>query len=129
MSYLALATLRYEEVVKFYGSILAFPVLRSWDRPRGRGCLFDVRGLRLEILDASREQSPQDLGAPGDRVNLVVEVEDVDAVRAALGIVAPEPFNTSWGARLFQVRDPDGIPVWFLQWAEDAPGRVPRLSD
>lgn len=121
MSYVALATLRFDEVREFYGDTLGFPLLRSWNRPRGRGCLFDLRGLRLEILDAAREQSPHELGAPGDRVNLVIEVEDVDAVRAGLAVETQPAFTTSWGAKLFQVRDPDGVPVWFLQWLA-APG-------
>lgn len=116
MSYIALATRRFDEVRDFYGVTLGFPVIRSWDRPRGRGCLFDLDGLRLEILDAAREQSPQDPGAPGDRVNLVIEVADVDAVRASIARETREPLTTSWGAKLFQVRDPDGLPVWFLQW-------------
>ena len=120
MSFVALATERFDEVAAFYRDVLGFPTTRSWDRTRGRGCEFDARGLRLEVLDASREQSPQVLGAPGDRINIVVEVPDVDAVRAGLPLETPEPFTTSWGARLFQVRDPDGIPVWFLQWLPDA---------
>lgn len=120
MSYIALATARFDHVVQFYGLTLGFPTVRSWDRPRGRGCVFDLQGLRLEILDASREQSPHALGEPGDRVNIVVEVTDVDAVRASLSRETPEPFTTSWGAKLFQVRDPDGVPVWFLQWLNEA---------
>lgn len=118
MSYVALATSYYDDVVEFYGVTLGFPTVRSWDRPRGRGRVFDLNGLRLEILDARREQSPHDLGTPGDRVNIVVEVDDVDAVRAGLAQETPEPVATSWGAKLFRVRDPDGVPVWFLQWIE-----------
>lgn len=121
MSYVALATARYDEVVRFYRLTLGFPTVRSWDRPRGRGCVFDLDGLHLEILDATREQSPKDLGNPGERINIVVEVADVDAVRAALPAETPEPFSTSWGAKLFRVLDPDGVPVWFLQWLRTAP--------
>ena len=122
MSFIALATRRYAEVVDFYGTALGFPAVRSWDRPRGRGCVFDLGGLKLEILDALREQAPQQLGDPGERVNVVVEVDDLDAMRSRLPIATPEPFATSWGARLFSLRDPDGIPVWFLQWIEPVDG-------
>lgn len=122
MSFIALATRRYAEVVDFYGAALGFPVVRSWDRPRGRGCVFDLGGLKLEILDALREQAPQQLGDPGERVNVVVEVDDLDAMRSRLPIATPEPCATSWGARLFSLRDPDGIPVWFLQWIEPVDG-------
>lgn len=122
MSYIALATFRFDDVVRFYGTDLGFPTVRAWDRPRGRGCVFDLYGLRLEILDASREQAPKQLGEPGERVNIVVEVDDVDAVRAGLGIETPAPFTTSWGGRLFRVCDPDGVPVWFLQWLNGPAG-------
>jgi catechol 2,3-dioxygenase-like lactoylglutathione lyase family enzyme len=118
MSYVALATQRYEEVVEFYGSLLGFPVVDQWDRPNARGRRFDLDGMRLEILDNQRKQRPVPIGSPADRVQLVVEVDDIEKAREGLGIEAPLPESTSWGARLFQVRDPDGIPVTFLQWVE-----------
>jgi hypothetical protein len=72
--------------------------------------------MRLEILDNQREKSPLALGAPADRFHLVVEVDDVEKARDSVKIDAPLPQGTSWGARLFQVHDPDGVPVTFLQW-------------
>ena len=45
---------------------------------------------------------------------------DIDTARRQLQIAAPAPEAVSWGARLFQVRDPDGVPVTFIQW--DDPG-------
>ncbi len=118
MSYVALATDRYDEVVAFYGERLGFPVVDEWDRTNARGLRFDLGGMRLEIIDNQREKSPLDLGAPADRVHLVVEVEDADKAHTGIGIEAPVPQSTSWGARLFQVRDPDGVPITFLQWTE-----------
>lgn len=116
MSYLALATLRFDEMVEFYGRSLWRPLLRSWDRPDGRGCVFDLSGIRLEILDAVREKNSMQLPPPGDRFHLVLEVLDIDAAQRALRIETPEPVTTSWGARMFTVRDPDGIAVCYLQW-------------
>ncbi len=118
MSYVALVTERYDEVVEFYGGLLRFPVVKWWDRPNARGLRFDLGGMRLEILDNQRERRPVVLGAPGDRVHVVVEVDDIEEARDSIDIEAPPPQGTSWGARLFQVRDPDGIPVTFLQWIE-----------
>lgn len=129
MSYVALATSRFDEVVRFYGTALGFPKIRSWDRPRGRGCMFDLGGLRLEVLDAAREQSPQRLGDPAERINLVVEVDDLEAVRRGLGCESPDPTATSWGARLFRVFDPDGVPVWFLQWVQGSPVQDRSVTD
>lgn len=123
MSYVALATERYEAMIRFYGVTLGFPVAAAWDRPGARGQVFDLGGgLRLEILDAIGQKLPLRLGPADDRCHVVVEVENVDAARARLPITTPEPVGTSWGARLFQLRDPDGTPVWFLEWLRDGTG-------
>jgi len=117
MSYIALATDRFDLVRAFYEDSLGFPVVAEWDRPNGRGRRYDLcGGLRLEILDNVRECHPFQLALAGDRTHIVVEVEDIDAARRKLAVTAPEPQTASWGARLFQLRDPDGIPVTFLQW-------------
>lgn len=118
MSYVALVTERYDEVVEFYGRRLGFPIVDEWDRANGRGVRFDLGGMRLEILDNQRERRPLDLGDPADRVHVVVEVNDIEATRMRLEIEAPPVQSTSWGADLFQIRDPDGVPVTFLQWIE-----------
>ena len=120
MSYVAFATERYDEMIKFYGGLLGFPVVDRWDRPNARGLRFDLGGMRLEILDNKREQHPLSLGSPADRVHLVVEVDDIEEARDSIDIEAPLPQATSWGARLFQVRDPDGVPITFLQWIKTA---------
>jgi len=118
MSYMALATDFFDEVVLFYGEALGFPTVGRWDRPNGRGQRFDLGGLRLEILDNTRERRPLRLEDTADRVHVVVEVDDVEAAHSRITIEAPSPKATSWGARLFQIRDPDGVPVTFLQWSE-----------
>jgi uncharacterized glyoxalase superfamily protein PhnB len=48
----------------------------------------------------------------------VIEVDDIEAARRDIKIDASPAQTTSWGARLFHVRDPDGVPVTFLQWIE-----------
>ncbi len=119
MSYVALITDKFDEVVKFYGTDLGFPIVDQWDRPNGRGQRFDVSGMRLEILDNALESPPLSLGEPGDRLHVVVEVDDIEDARSRVKVDAPSPQSTSWGARLFQVRDPDGVPVTFLQWIRE----------
>ena len=127
MSYAALATDRFDEVARFYGQTLGFAVVDQWDRPNARGVRFDLGGMRLEILDNARQRSPLSIPTAGDRFHVVVEVDDVDASHAALAISAPVPVDTSWGARLFQLRDPDGIPVTFLQWVESKDAKSARI--
>ena len=116
MSYMALATDCFDEVILFYGERLGFPVVAEWDRTNGRGRRFDLGGLRLEILENARERRPLNLGEPTDRLHVVVEVDDIEAVRRRLSVETASPQSVSWGTRLFQVRDPDGVPVTFLQW-------------
>lgn len=119
VSYIALATNAFDDVVSFYGQALGFLVVEQWDRPRGRGRRFDLGGgLRLEILDNAREPKPMRLDQ-SERVHVVVEVDDIEATWEGLSVPAPYPMNTSWGARLFQIQDPDGVPVTFLQWQEN----------
>ena len=118
MSYVALATDAFEEMARFYGEALGFPVVAEWDRPHGRGRRFALGGgLRLEILDNKRERTPMHLER-GERVHVVVEVEDIEAAWDKLKgkVAAPAPAETSWDARLFQIPDPDGTPVTFLEW-------------
>ena len=118
MSYVALVTDRFDEVVQFYGEELGFTVVEQWERSNARGLRFDVGGMRLEILDNERERKPLALGTLADRFHVVIEVDNVDAARREIKIDAPPAQTTSWGARMFQVRDPDGVPVTFLQWIE-----------
>ena len=128
MSYVALATDAFDEVVRFYGGALVFPVIAQWDRPNGRGLRFDLGGgLRLEILDNSRERKPAFLSTPGGRTHLVIEVEDIDVAWRGLKVRAPAPQTVSWCARLFQLRDPDGTLITYLEWIADLP--VPTHND
>ena len=77
-----------------------------------------MHSLRLEILDNQRERKPLALGTPADRFHVVIEVDDIEVAGRDIKIDAPPTQTTSWGARIFQVRDPDGVPVTFLQWIE-----------
>ena len=116
MSYIAFATNNFDAVAEFYGATLSFPVVEHWDRPNGRGRRFDLGGgLRLEILDNVRERHPAALEMSA-RVHVVVEVQDIQLAWEGLRVPAPTPAETSWGARLFQIQDPDGVPVTFLEW-------------
>ena len=115
MSYVALATDQFDAMFRFYGDTLRFPHVDGHDRPGARACVFDLHGLRVEILDNSREKHAMKLGEAGNRLHLVVEVDDVDAVHRDLRLDIPPPCDTSWGTRVFSVRDPDGTPVWFVQ--------------
>lgn len=111
-----MVTSRFGEVTRFYGELLGFPIVQQWDRSNARGVRFDTGGMRLEIIDNEREQHRLELGDAANRIQIVVEVENIDAARERINVNAPPTQDTSWGARLFQVLDPDSVPVTFLQW-------------
>ena len=116
MSYIAFATNAFADVTHFYGVTLGFQIVEQWDRINGRGQRFDLGGgLRLEILDNVRERHPVPLDTSA-RVHVVVEVADIRTAWDNIKEPAPVPTETSWGARLFQIQDPDGVPVTFLEW-------------
>lgn len=120
MSYIAFMTNSFDSVTSFYGETLGFPIIEQWDRKNGRGRRFALGGgLRLEILDNRRERRPAPLDR-SERVHVVIEVDDVQAAWERLQLEAPAPALTSWGAKLFQTNDPDGVPVTFLQWTKGA---------
>ena len=118
MGYVAIATANFDSMIRFYTG-LGFRKVRGWDRPNGRGQILELHGLRLEILDASRERFPMRLEPPGDRFHVILEVPDLDQARQGIQGDTPEPVATSWGTRILKLRDPDGIRVWFLQWLDD----------
>jgi catechol 2,3-dioxygenase-like lactoylglutathione lyase family enzyme len=119
MSYVALATDHFDAMSRFYGEVLSFPLLTEWDRPRGRGRRFDLgAGLKLELLDNRREPKPAFLLHGSDRLHIVVEVVDINEARRELSLKCPEIQRVSWGALLFQIRDPDGTPITYLEWLD-----------
>ena len=127
MSYVALATDRFDAMVDFYRGRLGFEAVAEWSRPNARGIRLDLGGMRLELFDNRRQREPLPLGTPADRFHVVIEVANIEAAYRSLDIDAPPPQGTSWGARLFQVRDPDGLPVTYLEWEEaarDAPMEI-----
>ena len=83
MSYVALATDRFDEVVHFYRELLQLPVADAWDRDEARGIRFDAGGMQLEILDNSRQRQPLQLGDAAERLHIVIEVEDIEAARSS----------------------------------------------
>ena len=123
MSYIALVTNRFDEVTSFYGNVLGFPIVERWDRGNARGQRFDSGGMRLEIIDNGREKRHLNLGDPAQRVHIVTEVDDIESARDRIGVDVPPVTETSWGSRLFQIHDPDGIPITYLQWLEKRDGR------
>ena len=98
----------YERSLAFYRDELGFPVRSSWDRgPADRGCVLEVGAGHVELLDRGQPRPPQG-------VSLYWQVDDVDAIHAALrarGGALDPPVDRPWGHRAIGLRDPDGLPL------------------
>ena len=77
MSFVALVTNRFDEVTRFYGELLGFPIIDQWDRSNARGQRFDAGGMRLEIIDNEREEHECELAASSNKFHIVGEVDDI----------------------------------------------------
>jgi catechol 2,3-dioxygenase-like lactoylglutathione lyase family enzyme len=106
----------------FYEGTLGLPVVSSWDRADGAGCLLDAGGGVIELLGKSPGDAARggwDFIMPIAKYDITLEVASVAAAHAALkakgveGLTEPEA--TAWGARSFLVTDPDETPVVYLE--------------
>lgn len=120
MGFVSLMTARYAEMVSFYRDRLGGRVERAWERPGARGMLVDLGGLRVELMDATREGQRGALEKTNKGIHLVIEVAGLHGLAGAMGL--PEPASTSWGAKLVTLADPDGLPVSLLEWTGPPPG-------
>lgn len=101
---------KWEECVSFYKEILGFRIVEE----RERFVEFQVTpGARVGILRPLKPQSPR---TGHERVILSVCVEDIEAAHAELqercpGL--PPVRGHPWGARVFELRDPEGWRIEF----------------
>lgn len=78
-------------------------------------------GCNLIYLRTGLETfKPDSMRGDADGVLIVFVVDDVDAECARLergGVAITTPLETEpWGERFFQVSDPNGVVVQFVQW-------------
>lgn len=116
MSYVALATRRFDAMLAFYHQRLGLELIEQFQRPGARGAFISLgQGARLELVDAAAQSRPMQLNdTADDRLHIVIETPDLHETAQALDL--PEPRNVSWGAIVSTLKDPDGVSVWFLQW-------------
>ncbi len=102
----------YDQSVAFYRDTMGLSLFRSWDRPSGRGSVFQMGPGLIEIVTGEgSKQSPGFSGA-------VIAVNDVQAAYeeiVARGAKATEPLTAPWGHRMFTVNAPDGLELIFIQ--------------
>lgn len=100
----------WAETVAFYRDGLELPILveNEWFVEFSLG-----KTARLSIADERRATIQSSAGAG---ITLTFEVEDVEAVHAALtaaGLTPGALRDHAWGARVFYLRDPEGYRLEF----------------
>ena len=114
-SRLILGTSKFEAMISFYADRLGFPITDQLELTSGRRVQIELPGILLEVFDNDSEPSPSLLGASLDRIQLVIEVDDLEKTRDLIDLETPIPHFTQSGARRFQIRDPDGLPIILTQ--------------
>ncbi len=107
----------FDATAGFYGAVLGLDCVSSWDRPTGKGALFSAGGNAVvEVLAAAAGEAPFK-APPRDSFSIMIEVDDIDARRAAIagkaGAEATPVVDKPWN-RSFSVRDPDGVAIFFF---------------
>lgn len=107
---------KWEECVSFYRNVLAFPVVDE----RERFVEFQVApGARIGILRPLHPERPE---RSHDRVIVSICVVSVEEAHSELKARCPDlpPIRKHpWGARVFELRDPEG---WRLEFWSSTDG-------
>jgi catechol 2,3-dioxygenase-like lactoylglutathione lyase family enzyme len=114
-SHFTLYTNKFKAMLEFYRDRLGFSVLEHSDQAGCSDVLIELPDMLLEIINNDHMTSPELLGASLDRIHIIVAVPDIEATRDVLDIETPIPNITQRGDLMFQLRDPDGLPITFIQ--------------
>lgn len=101
----------FEATLSFYRDALQLQVASTWDDPDGRGAVFRVNDLGLEVLEANKHHP---FVAPAG-VTVAIERDDVDALYERLepmGFQFESPIaDRPWGERSFTILAPNGLAI------------------
>jgi catechol 2,3-dioxygenase-like lactoylglutathione lyase family enzyme len=118
-SAVALTVADVDASVRFFTEHFGYQVLMSADGFASLGR--DDAALGIALLRTGLEVLPAaDRDRHADGVIVAMVVDDLEGELARLqreGVAITLPLRTEeWGERLFQVRDPNGVPVELVDW-------------
>lgn len=112
----------FDGAAGFYGAALGMPTVESWDRPDGRGAIFDAGRATVEVLDRPQAEHVDRIEA-GERVSgpvrLALEVRNLEAAKQALAArglkPAAGPVETPWGDLNQRMRTPEAVQITLFE--------------
>jgi catechol 2,3-dioxygenase-like lactoylglutathione lyase family enzyme len=111
----------YRKSFEFYHDILGFKLSNSWQRKDSWGALFNVGPAIVEIIWFPEGAGLLDCAfqPERDKMDIIFDVSDVDILYQRLQEldinIVKKPYDAPWGYRLFKIKDPDGIPLSFME--------------
>lgn len=118
----ALTTVDYERLVKFYCEGLGIEPAQFWNNGQGRALILTMGQATLEIFDEAQAQTIDDIEA-GQRISgqirFALQVPDLKAAMERLlahgATLVHPPVTTPWGDYNVRLQDPDGMQITLFQ--------------
>ncbi len=115
----------WHESMRFWRDSLGLEVASGWSDDGHHGVALKLGGSHVVVADKVKIRD-EELGFPIEpgKPYLYVKVKGLDALVAHLKSkkipVLSGPLELHWGPRLAAVKDPDGVPVMFVEWAQES---------
>jgi catechol 2,3-dioxygenase-like lactoylglutathione lyase family enzyme len=111
----------YRKSFEFYKNVLGLRLASSWQRKDSWGAIFPAGNSDIEItwFPSGEGLEACNYIPPINKTEVMLEVHDIDIVygrlRAAGAEIIDQPHDTSWGFRVFSLKDPDNIKITISQ--------------
>ncbi len=115
----------WDKSMRFWRDALGLEVESDWSDDSHHGVALKLGHSHVVVADHENIRD-EELGFPIEpgKPYLYVKVKGLDALVAHLKSknisVLSGPRKLHWGPRMASVRDPEGVPVMFVEWAEES---------
>lgn len=124
----ALTTLDFERLVRFYAAGLGLEPEQFWSSDQGRSLVLDLGKATLELFDETQAQTVDRIEAGrrvSGQVRLAIQVPDLETALQRLlahgAVLVHPPVVTPWGDYNVRLQDPDGLQITLFQTREESP--------